>query len=110
MATLGGSVVGFILYHLHGTFHYSGYVRWIAVAPQARGRGIGTALMRHAEARIFQTGPNVFLTVSHFNRRAQAFYRRLGYRKVGDLPHYVVGGITERLYRKTQGPIKLRAR
>ncbi len=110
VATRGGAVAGFILYHLRGTFHHSGYVRWIAVAPQARGRGIGTALMRHAEAHIFGAGPNVFLTVSHFNRRAQAFYRALGYRKVGDLPHYVVSGITERLYRKTRGPIESKTR
>ena len=71
---------------------------------------VGTALMRHAEAHIFRTGPNVFLTVSHFNRRAQAFYRARGYRKVGDLPAYVVPGITEVLYRKTRGAIRLRAR
>lgn len=110
VAMRGGAVAGFILYHLHGTFHYSGYVRWIAVAPQLRGRGVGTALMRHAQAHIFRTGPNVFLTVSHFNRRAQAFYCALGYRKVGELPSYVIPGITEWLYRKTRGAIQLRAR
>ncbi len=110
VATRDGSVVGFVLYHLHGTFHYSGYVRWIAVATQARGRGVGTALMRHAEAHIFRTGPNVFLTVSDFNRRAQAFYRTLGYKNVGAIPNYVMPGITERLYRKTRGPITMRAR
>src|SRR3989442_4457173 len=110
VATLDGSVVGFILYHLHGTFHYSGYVRWIAVATQARGRGVGTALMRHAEAHIFRTGPNVFLTVSDFNRRAQAFYRTLGYRHVRAIPNYVMPGITEILYRKTRGSIMGRRR
>jgi ribosomal-protein-alanine N-acetyltransferase len=110
VATLGGLVVGFVLYQRYGTFHYSGYVRWIAVAPQAQGRGVGRALMHHAEAQIFRTGPNVFLTVSDFNRRAQAFYRTLGYKNVGAIPNYVVPGITERLYRKTRGPIKLRAR
>jgi len=110
VATLDGSVVGFVLYHLHGTFHYSGYVRWIAVATMARGRGVGAALMRHAEAHIFRTGPNVFLTVSDFNRRAQAFYRALGYRNVGAIPNYVIPGITEILYRKTRGSLKSRAR
>lgn len=110
VATRGGAVVGFILYQLYGTFRYSGYVRWIAVAPHMRGHGVGTALMRHAEVHIFRTGPNVFLTVSHFNRQAQAFYRARGYRKVGDLPAYVMPGITEVLYRKTRGAITLRAR
>src|SRR2546428_12820160 len=94
VATLDGSVVGFILYHLHGTFHYSGYVRWIAVATQARGRGGGTALMRHAEAHIFRTGPNVFLTVSDFNPPAQAFHPTLRHRHVGALPHQLMPGTT----------------
>lgn len=98
-------VVGFVWFRVEGTFHHSGYVRWIAVAPAARGRGIGERLMRHAEERIFRVGPNVFLTVSDFNTRAQAFYRRLGYARVGALTDYVVPGVTEWLYRKTLGPI-----
>jgi len=61
--------------------------------------------MEYAEARIFRRGPNVFLLVSGFNRRAQAFYRRQGYTKVGAIPDYVVPGITEYLFRKTRGPI-----
>jgi ribosomal protein S18 acetylase RimI-like enzyme len=61
--------------------------------------------MRHAEERIFRRGPNVYLLVSDFNVKAQAFYRKLGYVKVGALRDYVVPGITERVYRKTRGPI-----
>jgi ribosomal protein S18 acetylase RimI-like enzyme len=105
VAREGRRVVGFVWFRVEGTFHHSGYVRWIAVAPAARGRGVGERLMRHAEARIFRAGPNVFLTVSDFNTRAQAFYRRLGYARVGALTDYVVPGITELLYRKTRGPI-----
>lgn len=110
VARQGQQVVGFIWFRLDGTFHHSGYVRWVAVAPQARGRGVGERLMRYAEERIFREGPNVFLTVSDFNVRAQAFYRRLGYTQVGAIPDYVVPGITERLYRKTRGPILNRRR
>ncbi|MGH2376279.1 MAG: GNAT family N-acetyltransferase [bacterium] len=105
VARQAGRVVGFIWFRLDGTFHHSGYVRWIAVAPKARGRGVGERLMRYAEDRIFRWGPNVYLLVSDFNVRAQAFYSRLGYMKAGALPDYVVKGITERLYRKTRGPI-----
>jgi ribosomal protein S18 acetylase RimI-like enzyme len=101
----GADVLGFIWFRLEGTFHHSGYVRWIAVAPQARGRAVGARLMRHAEERIFRRGPNVYLLVSDFNVKAQAFYRKLGYVKVGALRDYVVPGITERVYRKTRGPI-----
>ncbi len=109
VARQGRQVVGFIWFRLDGTFHHSGYVRWVAVAPGAQGRGVGTRLMRYAEERIFTRGPNVFLTVSDFNRGAQAFYRKLGYTRVGAIPDYVVPGITERLYRKTRGPLAARS-
>lgn len=105
VAVEGRRVLGFVWFRVEGTFHHSGYVRWIAVTPASRSRGVGERLMRHAESRIFRGGPNVFLTVSDFNTRAQAFYRRLGYERVGALADYVVPGITEYLYRKTQGPI-----
>lgn len=105
VAREGTRIVGFIWFRLDGTFHHSGYVRWVVVAPEARGHGAGVRLMRYAEERIFRHGPNVYLLVSDFNVRAQAFYRRLGYVRVGAFPDYIVPGITERLYRKTRGPI-----
>ncbi len=104
----GGHVAGFIWFYLRGTFYHSGYVRWIAVAPEARGRGVGRRLMQYAEDRIFKAGPNVFLMVSDFNERAQRFYETLGYRLVGKVPDYIVPGIGEHVYRKTRGPIAAR--
>ncbi len=103
-----GQAVGFIWFRLDGTFHHSGYVRLVGVAPQAQGHGIGRRLMAYAERRMFKAGPNVFLMVSEFNTKAQAFYKKLGYAEVGSIPGYVVRGITERLYRKTRGPIARR--
>jgi ribosomal protein S18 acetylase RimI-like enzyme len=105
VARHAGSVAGFVWFRSEGTFDHSGYIRWIGVAPDARSRGIGALLMRYAEDKIFQSGPNVFLMVSDFNRRAQAFYRRQGYTKIGVVRDYVVPGITEYLYRKSRGPI-----
>lgn len=110
VAQQGKRVLGFIWFRLEGTFHHSGYVRWIAVSPHARTRGVGRRLMRYAEERILRRGPNVFLLVSAFNRGAQAFYKRLGYREVGVIPDYLVSGITERLYRKTTGPVGIQRR
>ncbi len=108
VARWGGRVVGFVWFRTTGTFHHSGYVRWIAVAREAQHQGIGRRLMEHAERRIFAAGPNVFLLVSDFNTAAQAFYRTLGYLEVGAVPDYVVPGITERLFRKTLGPMTAR--
>ena len=104
-----GQVVGFIWFRMDGTFHHSGYVRWIGVAPHVRGHGVGAKLMAYAERKIFARGPNVFLMVSAFNTGAQKFYKRLGYTEIGAVPNYAIRGITERLFRKTRGPLSARA-
>jgi ribosomal protein S18 acetylase RimI-like enzyme len=103
-------VVGFVWFRLEGTFHHSGYIHLIGVAPHARGRGVGARLMAYAERKIFARGPNVFLMVSAFNTKAQAFYKRLGYTAIGKVPNYAIRGITERLYRKTRGPLTVASR
>lgn len=104
VAHVGSKVAGFVWFYLDGTFAHSGYVRWIAIAPEMRGGQLGAALMRAAEDRIFRRGRDVFLLVSDFNRDAQRFYRRLGYRRVGALRDYVVAGVTEYVYRKVRSP------
>ncbi len=106
VAVVRRQVVGFVWFQVDGTFAHSGYVRWIGIAPSARGKGIGTALMDFAEKQILRHGPNVFLLVSDFNRLARRFYKRRGYRQVGALSDYVLPGVTEQLYRKTIGPIR----
>jgi ribosomal protein S18 acetylase RimI-like enzyme len=45
------------------------------------------------------------LSVSSFNHRAQKFYERLGYRRVGELENFLVAGQSEILMRKTLGPL-----
>jgi ribosomal protein S18 acetylase RimI-like enzyme len=105
VAHSAGQVVGFIWFRLEGTFHHSGYIRWIGVAPHVQGQGVGAELMAYAERKIFTRGPNVFLMVSAFNAGAQKFYKRLGYTQIGAVPNYAIGGITERLFRKTRGPL-----
>ena len=100
-----GRAVGFVYYLLRGTFGHSGYVWSVGVASDRQGRGIGGRLMDAAETDIFATDPNVFLLVSADNAGAQRFYERRGYRRVGELPDYVIPGITEIVYRKTRGPI-----
>jgi ribosomal protein S18 acetylase RimI-like enzyme len=82
-----------------------GYVQAVCVAPAHRNRGLGTAMLRWAEARLFALQPNVFLCVSSFNLAAIRFYRRLGYRVAGRLRDYIVPGHDEILLRKTLGPL-----
>ena len=103
LARVGKRLAGFIVLNLIGPFR--GYIQVLAVWPEWRGRGIGKKLLAFAEKRIFRESPNVFLCVSSFNKGGQRFYKRLGYRKVGELKDYVVKGHSEFLMRKTKGPI-----
>jgi [ribosomal protein S18]-alanine N-acetyltransferase len=99
----GQERAGFIVLCLVGAF--AGYIQSVCVAPDFRGKGVGTELIRFAEERIFREFPNVFLCVSSFNHRAARLYERLGYEVVGELKDYLVAGHSEILMRKTIGPI-----
>ena len=104
VARLGSVLAGFLVINMKGAF--VGYIQTVCVAPDRRGRGIGSRLVAFAEQRVFRESPNVFLCVSSFNPRARRLYERLGYRTVGELPDYVVRGHSEILMRKTIGPTR----
>src|SRR5215831_14592317 len=73
-------------------FLYGDYLQAIGIAPWARGRGLGTALLAHIETRGFSRGKNFYLCVSDFNEGARRFYRRLGYEEVGTLANLIIAG------------------
>lgn len=100
----GKELAGLVTVAMYGTFR--GYIQSLFVAPGWRGRGVGEELMRFAEASVFARTPNVFLCVSSFNKGAQRFYRRLGYRRAGLLKDLFVKGSDELLLRKTVSPLK----
>ncbi len=59
---------------------HRGWVNYLAVHPDRRGRGLGRVLMAAAEQRLVQIGcPKVNLQVRASNQEALAFYRRIGY-------------------------------
>jgi len=101
--TGGGEIVGVVVIALRVPL-ISGYICGLAVKPAHRNRGIGAALLRHAEGRIFRESPNVFLCVTSFNTAAQRFYARLGYQKIGEITDFAIPGAHEHLLRKTLGP------
>lgn len=103
-----GERAGFLVLDLNGPL--GGYIQTIGVAPEMRGRGIGTAALRWAEAYIFKEHRNVLMCVSSFNRGAHRLYKRLGYETVGCLRDYVVAGHDEILLRKTLGPLSSQPR
>jgi ribosomal protein S18 acetylase RimI-like enzyme len=59
------------------------YVAHVGVAPSFQGKGIGTALLQHAERQAHAQGfRRLSLDVSARNRRAQRLYERLGFHVV----------------------------
>lgn len=102
VAAAGEEIAGLIGVDMRGSF--VGYIRVLVVAPAWRSRGVGAQLIQFAEQRIFRESPNVFLCVSSFNPRAQQFYQRLGYVRIGELKDYVIAGASEFLMRKSIGP------
>jgi ribosomal protein S18 acetylase RimI-like enzyme len=98
-----GRVVGVVALALNIPL-IRGYILALAVAADFQNRGIGTQLLRHAEARIFRESPNVFICVTSFNEGAQRLYKRLGFEQIGVIQDYAVAGAHEHVLRKTIGP------
>ncbi|KPC28277.1 putative acetyltransferase [Pseudomonas syringae pv. cilantro] len=77
VALLNGAVVGTILAGYDG---HRGWLYSVAVDPQQRGKGLGSALVKHAEQALTERGcVKINLQVRTLNESVQAFYRTLGY-------------------------------
>jgi ribosomal protein S18 acetylase RimI-like enzyme len=87
-----------------GAFARSAYLRLIGVHPECAGRGVGSALLAAAEESALRTGDDLFLLVSDFNRDAQCFYQKHGYRPIGAVPGYVLPDVAELIYWKPLRP------
>jgi len=98
-------VAGFVIFTADPVFARGGYLRAIGVAPDMRKHGIGRKLLAFTESRIARRCDNIFLCVSSFNRPAQSFYRKLGYKKAGTLPGLLVPGGSEFIYWKRLRPV-----
>jgi len=85
-----GEIQGFILTDRDGP---AGHVITLDVAPGARRRKIGTALVEAAHASLQRHGVReVDLETSTTNEAAVAFWKRHGYRECGVLPNYYQNG------------------
>ncbi|MHB1684951.1 MAG: GNAT family N-acetyltransferase [Bacilli bacterium] len=91
-----GDVRGFVIYDTR-TFGNNGYIQLIGIAAQHTSQGIGEQLMNAAHANMNPLR-RCFLLCTSTNVRAQQFYTRLGYRKVGELPDWLRPGLTEYIF------------
>lgn len=77
VAEAGGAVVGTLMAGYDG---HRGWLYAVAVGPRHRRRGVGTLLIRHAEAALAARGcTKVNLQVRASNAAVVAFYERAGY-------------------------------
>jgi len=85
LAEAGGELAGVCLTWKEG------WIKDLAVEPEARGRGLGEALLRHAFARLYEGGARTIgLKVdAHNPTSAIRLYERFGMRVVERYRHYV---------------------
>ncbi len=109
---VGSDPVGFLIFTPYPVFARGGYLRALGVASSLRRRGIGKKLMAFAEQTTARQTENFYLCVSSFNRKAQSFYRALGYTKVGSIPELIKTGVSEYIFwkRLSKLPRKTRRR
>ena len=85
LAELSGRVVGLLGLHVTSVLHRAaplGRITSLVVTVEARGRGVGRALVAAAEARMRQRGCGYAEVTSHGRRtEAHTVYERLGYAK-----------------------------
>ncbi len=93
-------VAGFILFTAEPVFARGGYLRAIGVAASLRHQGIGKKLLAFAEKTTSRKAAYLYLCVSSFNRKGQAFYKNCGYTRVGTLPGLTAPDTSEHIYWK----------
>jgi len=98
-----GDVQGIIVVEM--PFLLGGFIALLAVRPEAAGRGLGRALVAEIRRQVFTVANKRWLYVSadSGNRGALAFYRKLGFSRVGRLPDLIRAGNTEVLLRQGRG-------
>jgi predicted N-acetyltransferase YhbS len=75
-------------------------VRLLAVAPTARGQGVGAALMQECVRRARQSGARVLtLHTADIMQAAMRLYARMGFQRAPDLDFQPAPGVTAKGYR-----------
>ena len=74
----------------------------LAVAPEARGQGLGEAILHALLERLAMRGVrDVFLEVRPSNEQARKLYQRLGFTLVGERANYYADGESALVLKKT---------
>ena len=100
VALRGGTLAGAAVVFFHAS-HRGARLYSIAVAPEARGAGVGEALLAAAERGARARGRDMFrLEVRTENAAARRLYERRGYRAFGTKARYYEDGCDAVRYEK----------
>jgi ribosomal protein S18 acetylase RimI-like enzyme len=94
--------VGYIWFTMDGIFYRFPFLKNIVVKQQHRSKGIGKNLLAFYEDSCFKSVDKIFLTTSDFNVRAQKLYKKVGYKKIGEIPNLFKDGVAELLLMKVR--------
>src|SRR5579871_5441972 len=99
----GEQVIGFAYYARAEMADRTWYLYWIAVTKQIQARGVGGALLRHAEDDIRRQNGRLFLietsSLPHYEL-TRRFYLKHGYEQVCVQPDYYADGDDMVVFRK----------
>lgn len=107
LADLDGELAGYCVYGPVPLTIASYDLYWIAVGRDYQGRGVGRALLTHAERDIARRGgEQVYIETSARApyRRTRRFYRAAGYRLAARFKHFYAPGDDKLVYEKRLGP------
>ena len=109
VAEHGGAIVGTVLLYPPRRMRLSEReslempwpeVRLLAVAPSARGRGVGAALMRECVRRVrLAHGATLSLHTTDLMQTAMRMYERMGFVRAPELDFHPAPGVTVKGYR-----------
>jgi ribosomal protein S18 acetylase RimI-like enzyme len=88
--------VGFLWSLKRGGFGRSGYLKFICVDPEFKGKGVGRQLVKTLEKQLKGT-KHLFVMTTSTNKGAKKFYAGLGFKSVGIIRDYVLPGTHELL-------------
>lgn len=90
VAEEGGEIVGMAQLVFSGATNadHRAEVQRVAVAADARGRGIGRQLMAALEKAARENGVTLLWLTTHDATAACVFYEAIGYKRLGTMPNY----------------------
>ena len=106
-AQRGERLEGYVCYGPIALTRSSFDLYWIAVRPDAQRTGLGRRLMQGAEGRARELGATAMYVETSSRPQyepTRAFYRRLGYRSVAELPDFYGPGDGQVIFAKQLRP------